>query len=135
MYFLAETLGFFEEEVPGSVEITDEEYAALFAAPFIGVRIAADANGRPVLVDLPAPTAAELAVAERGWRDAALAAPCAARDRHRDEVELAIATTLTAAQFADLLGYIQQLRDWPQAEGFPLAEHRPVPPAFLATSE
>lgn len=55
MYFLAETVGFFDYAVPGTVEITDEEYAALFAHPFTDKRIGADETGRPVLVDLPPP--------------------------------------------------------------------------------
>lgn len=59
MYFLAESLAFVESPEPGSVEITREEYAALFAQPFINKRIAADSNGRPVLVELPV-TAPEL---------------------------------------------------------------------------
>lgn len=79
------------------------------------------------VLDDAAKIAAEQAE-ERAWRDGALPVPCAARDRHRDELELGIGTTLTAEQFAELLAYIQQLRDWPQSELFPAVEHRPVPP-------
>jgi hypothetical protein len=70
--------------------------------------------------------------AERAWRDGLLGGLFAARDRHRDELDLGIATTLTPDQFADLLAYIQQLRDWPQSEQFPVVESRPSPPAWLA---
>lgn len=132
MYFLAETLGFFEAEVPGAVEITDEEYAALFAAPFTTKRIGADQAGRPVLVDLPPPSPEQLGAAERVWRDGELSRLFALRDRHRDEVDLGIATSLAAAQFADLLGYIQQLRDWPQAAAFPDPGARPEPPTWVS---
>lgn len=132
MYFLAETLGFFDDEVPGAVELANEEYAALFAEPFIGRRIGVAENGRPVLVDLPPPTGEQLAVAERAWRDGELSRLFDLRDRHRDEVDMGIATTLTAEQFGKLLGYIQQLREWPQAAGFPAALARPVPPEWLA---
>ncbi|MDZ4325514.1 MAG: phage tail assembly chaperone [Pseudomonas sp.] len=68
---------------------------------------------------------------ERAWRDAELITWVAVRDRHRDELELGIATTLTAAQFAELLVYIQLLRDWPQSAEFPDIEHRPVTPTWL----
>lgn len=70
---------------------------------------------------------------ERAWRDGLLGGLFAPRDRHRDEVDLGIATTLTPEQFAELLAYIQQLRDWPQSEQFPHVEYRPSPPAWLAT--
>lgn len=54
-FFIAESLGFSEIKVPGSVEVSDEAYAALFANPFIDKRIAPDASGYPILVDLPEP--------------------------------------------------------------------------------
>lgn len=41
------------------------------------------------------------------------------RDRHRDELELGVDTTLSAEQFAYLLRSIQVLRDVPQQPGFP----------------
>lgn len=70
--------------------------------------------------------------AERTWRDSQMGDLFGKRDRHRDEVDLGIATTLTVEQFAELLGYIQQLRDWPQSAQFPVVEYRPSPPAWLA---
>jgi hypothetical protein len=73
-----------------------------------------------------------VAAAERSWRDAQMPDLFALRDRHRDEVELGISTTLSAEHYAELLGYIQLLRDWPQSDQFPAAESRPVPPAWLA---
>lgn len=72
---------------------------------------------------------------ERFWRNGAFVLPCSIRDRHRDELELGIATTLTAEQFAELLAYIQQLRDWPQSELFPAPEHRPAPPSWYQSGE
>lgn len=74
-------------------------------------------------------------VVERSWRDMQLTSLLFMRDRHRDEVELGIATTLTAGQFVELLGYIQQLRDWPQSELFPAAEHRPSAPEWYQSGE
>lgn len=69
---------------------------------------------------------------ERKWRDEQLPVYGALRDRHRDEVELGRPTTLSSEQYAELLGALQALRDWPQSELFPAPEHRPVPPEWLA---
>ncbi len=61
IYYSAATGGFYQAADHGTnipadaVEISGEDYAALFAAPFVGKRIAPDALGRPVLIDLPAP--------------------------------------------------------------------------------
>ncbi|MNJ81941.1 hypothetical protein D3C77_810250 [compost metagenome] len=53
-------------------------------------------------------------------------------NRHRDEQDLPLSTTLAAEQFAELLIYRQSLRDWPQSELFPDAEQRPVAPSWIA---
>ncbi|MFF7108111.1 phage tail assembly chaperone [Pseudomonas sichuanensis] len=77
------------------------------------------------------PATAGLAAAERAWRDAELSALMWLRDRHRDQLEIGEATTLTPEQFSELLVFMQALRDWPQSEAFPDASARPVPPAFI----
>ncbi|WP_325985601.1 phage tail protein [Pseudomonas protegens] len=69
---------------------------------------------------------------ERAWRDNELLRTGGLRDRHRDEAEIGIASTLSDDQYSELLGYIQALRAWPQSEYFPLIEHRPAPPFWLA---
>ncbi|MBF8730447.1 hypothetical protein IRZ59_08295 [Pseudomonas guariconensis] len=78
------------------------------------------------------PAAAEQAVAERAWRDAELAGLVWLRDRHRDQVEIGVPTTLTPDQFAELLVFMQALRDWPQSEAFPDSAQRPVAPPWIA---
>jgi hypothetical protein len=70
---------------------------------------------------------------ERAWRDGELAEQVWLRDRHRDQIELGVETTLTAEQFTELLAYMQALRDWPQSEAFPDSSVRPVAPDFLAS--
>lgn len=75
----------------------------------------------------------QAAADERAWRDTELAAQVWVRDRHRDQQELAVVTTLAAEQFTELLAYMQALRDWPQSDAFPDSSARPVPPAFLET--
>lgn len=74
----------------------------------------------------------QIEAAEREWRDAAVTAVLWLRERHRDEQDLQRSTTLTPAQFAELLNYLQALRDWPQSEAFPAIEHRPVAPPWIA---
>ncbi len=70
--------------------------------------------------------------AARAWRDGEIESIKWLRERHRDESDLNIAHTLTADQFAELLTYMQALRDWPQTAEFPTGEHRPVAPEWIA---
>lgn len=70
--------------------------------------------------------------AEREWRDGELAEMMALRDRHRDQLEISVTTTLTSEQYTELLVYMQALRDWPQAEAFPDSAQRPVAPPWIA---
>lgn len=69
----------------------------------------------------------------RAWRDAEIERVTWLRDRHRDELELSAQTTISAAQYAELLVYIQALRDWPTITGFPSEPTKPVVPAWVAT--
>jgi hypothetical protein len=119
-----------------AVEVTDIDPTGRFHASFQWQPCGAEVrqgwaflNGvfsQPV-VDLE-----ELVDIERAWRNAELSVTEWLVMRHRDERDLALGTTLTAEQFADLLGYRQTLRDWPVAEGFPGVEQRPVAPPWLA---
>lgn len=68
---------------------------------------------------------------ERTWRDRALVAVIWLRDRHRDQLEIGGPTSLSVAQFGELLKYIQALRDWPQSPDFPQIEHRPAVPSWI----
>ncbi|NWA04812.1 hypothetical protein HX782_28885 [Pseudomonas gingeri] len=73
-----------------------------------------------------------LVAAERVWRDATIESVKWLRERHRDEIDLDRETTLNAEQFIQLLGYMQDLRDWPQSDQFPAFAHRPVAPPWIA---
>ncbi|MBA1195531.1 hypothetical protein G7011_00185 [Pseudomonas plecoglossicida] len=77
-------------------------------------------------------TADQVEAEERAWRDAAVNSVLWLRERHRDEQDLGRTTTLSAAEFSELLNYLQELRDWPQSEQFPVIEHRPSAPTWLA---
>ncbi|MHA6164017.1 phage tail assembly chaperone [Pseudomonas sichuanensis] len=74
---------------------------------------------------------AQLAIAERVWRNAELAKLAWLRDRHRDQQEIGGETSLTTERFSELLVFMQQLRDWPQSNAFPDSSARPLPPVFL----
>lgn len=113
-----------------AVEITKEERVLLLTGEASGQSIALNDQGRPTLVD-PAPDPDAKANQERTWRDAELEGVQWLRDRHRDELELSIATSLTADQYSELLSYVQSLRDWPQSEGFPERERRPKTPQWV----
>lgn len=130
--------GFFYDVLVNSIipsdarEISDDIHQALLAGQSDGRRIVSDKNGFPVLVD-PPPTAPEvLSAIERQWRDERLAATDGVVSRHRDELEEGVATTLTAEQYAELQAYRRALREWPEGGGFPLVEHRPTAPTWLA---
>lgn len=62
------------DNIPGdAVKITEAEHAALIEGQSLGKRIAADANGRPILQDPPPPTAeqimARLEARVQSWLD------------------------------------------------------------------
>jgi len=138
MFYRAIENGFYDpvihDVIPAdAVEIPDSLYFELLKGQEGGKRIEPDRQGNPRLVDPPPLDAQTLASIERAWRDAQLALTDSLVSRHRDEIEEGGATSITAEQYAELQGYRRQLRDWPQGSQFPLAEHRPLTPSWLAT--
>ncbi|MFL6610191.1 MAG: phage tail assembly chaperone [Pseudomonas sp.] len=73
-----------------------------------------------------------LAVIERSWRDGELIRVAWLRDRHRDQMDVGLPLSLVAAQFSELLVYMQDLRDWPQSPDFPGSQNRPIAPRWIA---
>lgn len=124
--------GIHESMPADAVQITEDRYLAVIASPPLDKVRGHDADGLPVLIDPPPPSPAELAENERRWRDSMLNPLVWLRDRHRDQLEIGAATTLTPEQFAELLEYMQQLRDWPQSEAFPDSAQRPMAPSWIA---
>jgi hypothetical protein len=116
----------------GCVEVSDEDYQALLAGQEQGKRIVAGDEGCPVLIDPPLPSPEVFAAIERTWRDGQLAATDGVVSRHRDELEEVQETTLTPTQYTELQAYRRALRNWPEAGEFPLIEHRPPMPLWLA---
>lgn len=118
----------------GGVEIEDKVYMQLLIQNSKGLGIIGrDSDGFPALTAAAPPTSAELAEIERRWRDAELASAAGLRDRHRDQTEINVDTTISGEQFKEILLYMQALRDWPQSQDFPDSEHRPVTPAWYAS--
>lgn len=111
----------------GAVSVTDELWSRTIQELDGVWKI--DENGlvtkevTPVIIDQTA--------LERAWRDRRIEAIKWLRERHRDEQDLQMTTTLTSSEFLELLTYMQALRDWPQSAEFPEQTGRPVAPAWL----
>lgn len=69
---------------------------------------------------------------ERLWRDGEVTATEWLVNRHREEQDIQLPTTLPADRFSELLLYRQALRDWPSAVAFPDSQFRPVAPSWIA---
>ncbi|QXH54246.1 phage tail assembly chaperone [Pseudomonas fakonensis] len=111
-----------------AVEITEALYQEVITHRPLDKTLAHDERGVPYLVAIPQ----DATVLERMWRDSELLACTWLRDRHRDQIDIGGGTTLSTEQFAELLIFMQQLRDWPQAEAFPNPQYRPVSPVWVA---
>ncbi|KAF0863956.1 phage tail assembly chaperone [Pseudomonas sp. LD120] len=114
-----------------AVEIPEALYLSVIANPAPGMVRAHDDKGLPYLIDAPE-VVLDPVTQERQWRDAELASVMWLRERHRDQLEIGAATTLTGDQFNELLLYMQALRDWPQSANFPNIQHRPTAPEWIA---
>lgn len=117
-----------------AIPIEEDRFISVIISPPHGKVRSHDAEGLPILIDAPVHvmTVDELAAAERLWRDSQVSSTEWLVNRHRDEMDMQRQTTLTTEQFAQLLTYRQELRDWPQSDLFPSIEHRPQPPTWLA---
>ncbi|WP_413794239.1 MULTISPECIES: phage tail assembly chaperone [unclassified Pseudomonas] len=116
----------------GGIEISDEDHAALFEPRQGRKIIGRGPDGFPQLQDPSLPTLAELSLVERAWRNRQLSLTDGMVTRHRDELEDGTETTLSVEQYAELQAYRRILRNWPEAGEFPLKEHRPLAPSWLA---
>jgi hypothetical protein len=117
-----------------AVQIPANRVDEILAGLGLQKTLVVDEDGKLILVDpVPVvPTLAELAAAERTWRDAEVSRVLWLRDRHRDQLDAGIDSTLTAEQFNELLVYMQALRDWPQSPDFPESQSRPMAPDWIA---
>ncbi|WP_227105119.1 phage tail assembly chaperone [Chromobacterium rhizoryzae] len=118
-----------------AVEITAEQHAELMAAQSAGKIITSGANGNPIAIDPPPPSADQLADQVRAQRDQLLGNTQWLVQRHRDQLEIGGATTLSADQLKELQTYRQALRDVPAQKGFPASVTWPTVPAFALEVE
>jgi len=136
--FSSQTMkGFFDDPSHNSfpadaIPLTVERHHELLVGQAEGKVIDFSPEEGPALIDPPPPTHEALATIERQWRDERLAATDGVVSRHRDELEDGTPTTLTGEQYAELQVYRRALRNWPESGEFPLIDHRPSPPHWLA---
>ena len=114
-----------------AIEISPELHAHLMGSQSATIKINFDSDP-PSLVDRPPMSSEQLADIERSWRNGQLAATDSVVSRHRDEMESGASATLLSEQYNELQAFRRQLRDWPQGTEFPLVDHRPVAPPWLA---
>jgi hypothetical protein len=86
-------------------------------------------GGMPVWIAAPSPTSAQLADQVRAQRDGLMNQCDWVVQRHRDQIDTGIPTTLTTAQFQAWTTYRQSLRDVTKQSGFPVTVTWPTAPA------
>lgn len=136
IYWSSSAEGFFDSRISAQlpldvVEISSAYREALIAGLQSRKVIVAGPDGYPVLQDTPPPNPDESSTIERAWRDNELARIKWLRERHRDELEMNLDSTISAELFVELLAYIQTLREWPQSRDFPMVMNRPRAPSWI----
>ncbi len=114
-----------------AVEISKKTYVNLFTVPINGT-VGPGKDGLPIVIAASGPTDDEIFAREREWRDRELLRSDGVVARHRDQVEVGEATTLTGVQYKSLQSYRSQLRNWPEQKEFPILSSRPIAPDWLA---
>lgn len=140
LFFSATTGAFYDtaswpHDLPvDAVEVSPEEHAEQLAAEASGSRRIADEAGRPIAaVPLPL-TTDELAALARRRRDQEIAEVQWLIERHRGELALQRSTTLMPDDYLLVLQHVQDLRDVPEQDGFPMSIDWPqLPPELIVT--
>lgn len=135
MFFSSKTTGSFHDPDLGplpddSIEISPELHESLMRSQSATLKINFDTDP-PSLIERPPMSYEQLADIERTWREGQLMTTDGFVARHRDELESAGPTSLTAEHYSQLQIYRRQLRDWPQSLDFPKTNHRPIAPPWL----
>ncbi len=136
-YYCYDLSGWFSPEYnevipPNAVEVDEDTRLALLAGTQAGFVIVKGQDGMPELAARPGPSLDQLQTRERAWRDTQLATTDPLVMRHRDELELDEATTLTSEQYGQLQAYRAKLRNWPESSQFPSVDRRPNGPDWLS---
>lgn len=116
----------------------DVTFDHLGTVPFLCTPTDPEAHGRNLYADLMSGIYGEIAPATmqpidlmsaRAIRNTDIANTQWIVDRHRDELDLEVATSISGLEFKDLLIYRKLLRDWPTTKDFP--NQKPKPPAWI----
>lgn len=112
----------------GAVRVDEKLWAQLIQETDCFWRLGDDGS----ITRHPLPVVKEdLPLIERQWRDVEIESVRWLRERHRDEIEIGTATSITESQFEEILIYIQRLRDWPTSQDFPAKDKRPGKPHWV----
>ncbi|QNR50855.1 phage tail protein [Pseudomonas chlororaphis] len=130
--FYPDDFGYRKNDIPDDViDVFEEDFTAAMArqpGDLLSVK-----DGRVVVLPAPEVDLIERSAAlERFWRSQRLLLTDAAVIRHRDEQEEGGQTTLSMEQYIQLQSFRRALRDWPESGDFPLIDHRPSAPDWLA---
>lgn len=137
VFFCPSTTSFYDDDIYGdqlpqdAIEITEDLRQQLLEAQSLGKQIVADEAGQPIAIDRPGPTFEQQVARERFWRGSQLSKTDSLVTRHRDEQDAGRETTLTDVRYKQLQAYRLDLRDWPEAAGFPSEANRPLEPDWL----
>jgi hypothetical protein len=121
-YWSPSDKGFYDDEIHGDdkpgdvVEITDEEHASLLEAQSRGRIIDTGKDGKPIARDL---NDKELSVGRKRARDQLLTETDWLVNRHRDEIDSDITTTLSSDQYRSLQEWRVALRNLTEHPDFP----------------
>lgn len=141
LFFSASRLAFYDaaiwsHELPSdAIEIDRARHADILEELSEGMVLTADEEGRPAVAPPPPPTTDQLAASVRRDRDARIADIQWMVERHTSQLALETATTLSHADYLELLQYLQDLRDVPLQAEFPQSVTWPIPPAFVSSAQ
>lgn len=125
-YFDPENSCWLEKPADGCVNVSDEDHAELYSAPFPYGKILGVVNGSVEFIDAPAKTYPddELSGIARAKRDFLLS-------EYIDKINAVRWAALSASQKTAATAFRSALLDVPQQEGFPRSITWPEIPAFL----
>lgn len=116
------------------VLISTGDHARLLGEISEGRVLDVDSEGYPRTTEPAGPDIEQLAQLARQRRDAGIASVQWLIERHRGELSLQLSTTLTDEDYLLVHQYVQDLRDVPEQDGFPLTIEWPtLPVELLAT--
>lgn len=130
--------GFFDDSIsstlPADAKPISEQDRDLLISGESGGKVISWSTSPPTLIDRPAPTSEELAVAIRAKRDGYLSGLDRIMMRNSDELELGKTPTFSSNQIKQVIQLRDALRHVPQQAGFPESVTWPAIPEFVTFS-